>query len=95
MGGQPWVKYIMILRRTSAEAARMLVKKVILMGRFVEAKKGRRAKEMVFDYGKEWLGRIYPQKKIQVIYIEEGDRIIIITVRSSLQMIPNGLAMTC
>ena len=57
------------------------VEEVILRGRSVEAKKGRKAKEMVFDYGKEWLGRDYPQKKIQVIYIEEGDWIIIITVK--------------
>jgi len=57
------------------------VEEVILRGRSVEAKKGRKAKEMVFDYGKEWLGRDYPQKKIQVIYIEEEDWIIIITVK--------------
>jgi hypothetical protein len=57
------------------------VKTVLLLGTEISAKKGRKAKEMVFEYEKEWLGRIYPQKKVVVIYIEEDDEIVVITVK--------------
>ncbi len=36
---------------------------------------------MIFEYSKEWLGKIYPQKKVKVIFIEEDNEIIVITVK--------------
>lgn len=44
-------------------------------------KKGRKGKELVFDYNKEWLGKYYPQKKVKVIYVDEEDQIVVITVK--------------
>jgi hypothetical protein len=43
---------------------------VLLRGQEVKVKKGRKGKELVFDYNGEWLGKHYPQKKIRVIYVE-------------------------
>lgn len=37
--------------------------------------------QMVFEYGREWLGKTYPQKKVRVIYVEENGEIIVITVK--------------
>ena len=36
---------------------------------------------MVFEYGREWLGKTYSQKKVRVIYVEENREIIVITVK--------------
>lgn len=36
---------------------------------------------MIFTYKEEWLGRIYPQKKIVVIYTEEKGETVVITVK--------------
>lgn len=55
--------------------------KVIKEGNDFIAKKGRKGKEMIFEYGKEWLGKTYPQKKVKVIFIEEENEIIVITVK--------------
>ena len=57
------------------------VKEVLLLGANISAKKGRKAKEKIFEYGKEWLGKVYPQKKVMVIYTEENDEIVVITVK--------------
>ena len=57
------------------------VKAVVLNGRQIKAKRGRKAKEMIFEYEKEWLRKTYPQKKVQVIYVEEENQIIVITVK--------------
>ena len=54
-------------------------------GNKVQAKKGRKGKEMVFEYGREWLGKTYPQKKVRVIYVEENGEIIVITVKVYLE----------
>ena len=55
--------------------------KVLEEGAEVTAKKGRKAKEIVFDYGKEWLGKFYPQKKVVVIYVMENDGIVVVTAK--------------
>ncbi len=55
--------------------------KVIKEGNKIDAKKGRKGKEMVFEYGKEWEGKIYKQKKVIVVYVEEGYEIVVITVK--------------
>jgi len=57
------------------------VEKVLLLGNDIPAKKGRKAKEMTFEYGEFWLGKAYPQKKVVVIYVEENNEIIVITVK--------------
>ena len=57
------------------------VKAVILNGEQIKAKRGRKAKEMIFEYKKKWLRKTYPQKKVQVIYVEEENQIIVITVK--------------
>jgi hypothetical protein len=57
------------------------IETVLSTGTEAYAKKGRKAKEMVFDYEKEWLGKFYPQKKVRVIYVEENGEIVVITVK--------------
>lgn len=57
------------------------VEKVLLQGTDIPAKKGRKAKEMTFEYGEYWLGKVYPEKKVVVIYVEENNKIIVITVK--------------
>ena len=54
---------------------------VIFEGKEIPAKKGRKAKEMVFNYNKEWLGKFYTQKKVVAIYVEEYGEIIVITLK--------------
>jgi hypothetical protein len=66
-----------IARGTSEEE----VERVLLLGTITPAKKGRKAKEMIFEYGKEWLGNVYPQKKVVVIYVEENSEIVVITIK--------------
>lgn len=46
-----------------------------------QLKKGRKSKEMVFDYNRHWLGKHYPEKKVKVVYAEEDDQTIVITVK--------------
>jgi len=57
------------------------VKKVLFFGTDITAKKGRKAKEMIFPYEEKWIGRVYPQKKIVVVYKEEKDEALVITVK--------------
>ncbi|MFO7772749.1 MAG: DUF4258 domain-containing protein [Dehalococcoidia bacterium] len=55
---------------------------VVLSGRQqIELKQGRKSKETIFDYNREWLGKHYSQKKVQVIYIEEEEETAVITVK--------------
>jgi len=68
-------------RMTERGASGEEVRKVLLFGTDIEAKKGRKAKEMIFPYEEEWIGRVYPQKKIVVIYKEEKDETLVITVK--------------
>jgi hypothetical protein len=57
------------------------VKKVLFFGTDITAKKGRKAKDMIFPYEEKWIGRVYPQKKIVVVYKEEKDEALVITVK--------------
>ena len=57
------------------------IQKVLTKGKETKAKEGRRGKEMVFEYRKDWLGKTYPQKKGKGIYIEEDNENIVITVK--------------
>lgn len=67
-----------MIARGASEAE---VEKVLLLGTDIPAKKGRKAKEMTFEYEEYWLGKVYPQKKVVVIYVEENDEIIVITAK--------------
>jgi len=57
------------------------IQMVLSSGNEVQAKKGRKSKEMVFEYGRQWLGKTYSQKKVRAIYVEENGEIIVITVK--------------
>lgn len=61
---------------TEEEIARVLAE-----GKEIQVRKGRKAREMVFNYGKEWLGRVYTHKKVVAIYKEEDGIIVVITVK--------------
>lgn len=52
---------------------------VLNSGFDIPAKKHRKGKAMVFDYNKKRLGSFYEQKRIEVIYTIESDKIITIT----------------
>ena len=53
---------------------------VLSKGMAFTATAGRKAREMVFPFNALWQGKFYPQKKLRVIYIEQGDDLIVITV---------------
>lgn len=55
------------------------VREVLTIGHSVEAKTGRNAKELIFEYNCEWLGKYYKQKKVRVIFVEEDNYAIVIT----------------
>ncbi len=57
------------------------IQMVLSAGNEVQVKKDRKGKETVFEYEREWLGKVYPQKKVRVIYVEENEEIIVITVK--------------
>ena len=44
------------------------------------AKHGRMGKAKVYDFGKEWNGKRYEQKRVEVIYTVESDVLITVTV---------------
>ena len=56
------------------------IRNVLTTGFDIPAKKDRKCKAKVFDYKQERLGRFYEQKRIEVIYTLESDKIITITV---------------
>ena len=56
------------------------IKDVLTTGTLALAKGGRKSKSKVFDFGREWCGKHYEQKKIEVIFTEQGDNIITVTV---------------
>jgi len=64
------------------------IQQVIEAGQAVNAKIGRKAKEMVFDYDDTWLGKRYAQKKVKVVFVEESDRIVATDVYAF--MVPGG-----
>ena len=57
------------------------VSMVLSSGQEAQLKKGRKSKEMVFDYNRNWLGKHYPQKKLKVVYAEEDDLMVVITIK--------------
>jgi len=68
-------------RATERGATEDEIQTVLSTGSEFHMKKGRKGKEMVFEYGKVWLGKSYPQKKVRAIYVEENGEIVVITVK--------------
>jgi hypothetical protein len=56
------------------------IKEVLKSGKEETAKEKRRRKSKVFLFQKERNGRFYEQKKIDVIFVEEGNKLVTITV---------------
>jgi len=56
------------------------IKEVLRTGVEFVAKNGRKGKAKTYTYQKERLGRYYEHKRVEVIYTEENDTIITITV---------------
>ena len=53
---------------------------VLEHGTEIPARGNRKAKAKVFSFKKERLGKFYEEKRVEVIYIEEEDTIITVTV---------------
>ena len=56
------------------------VKKVLEEGQEVGARGGRKAKEAVFLFNRDWRGKSYPQKKVRAVFVEEAGEVVVITV---------------
>ncbi len=56
------------------------IKEVLESGNELFVRHNRKAKEKIFDYNDMWLGNFYPEKKVRVIYTEEKECIVVITV---------------
>lgn len=56
------------------------IRQVIESGQNIGAKHGRQGKFKIFDFKQNRHGRYYEQKRIEVIYVDEGDAIITVTV---------------
>lgn len=61
-------------------ASRTEVLKTIEMGRTSPAKSGRKRYGMIFSFGDYWRGQLYGHKHIEVLCVDEGEDIIVITV---------------
>ena len=53
---------------------------VLNQGEVLKSVSGRKVKEMAFPFNAQWQGRSYEQKKVRVVYTEERDDLIVITV---------------
>jgi hypothetical protein len=56
------------------------VRQVLARGQPAEARGGRQALELVFPYNTYWQGQFYEQKRVKIIYAEEGPDQVVITV---------------
>jgi hypothetical protein len=56
------------------------VREVLARGQPAEARGGRQALELIFPYNTYWQGRFYEQKRVRVVYAEEGPDQVVITV---------------
>lgn len=68
------------VRMAERGASEAEVKEAVKDGTTVKAKKGRKAKEKLFGYGKNWQGKNYSYKKVKAIYVEEEETLVVITV---------------
>jgi hypothetical protein len=53
---------------------------VLEHGAEIPARGNRKAKAKVFTFKKERLGKYYEEKRVEVIYVEEGELIVTVTV---------------
>ncbi|MBI2841881.1 MAG: DUF4258 domain-containing protein [Armatimonadetes bacterium] len=56
------------------------IREVVQAGSDIPAKRGRRARAKVYEFNNNWAGRYYEQRRVEVIYVEEGSRITTVTV---------------
>ena len=56
------------------------IKDVIQTGFDIQAKYGRKGKAKIFEFNNLRHGKFYVHKRVEVIFIIEGDRIIVVTV---------------
>ena len=56
------------------------IKIVLEQGVEIPARGNRKAKAKVFTFKKERLGKYYEEKRVEVIYLEEEDKVITVTV---------------
>jgi hypothetical protein len=56
------------------------IQTVLEYGTEIPARGNRKAKAKVFTFKKERLGKYYEEKRVEVIYAEEGDLIVTVTV---------------
>jgi hypothetical protein len=56
------------------------IKDVLETGIPILAKKGRLGKAKVYSFNAEWLGKKYEQKRVEVIYVIENQKMITVTV---------------
>ena len=56
------------------------IKQVIEAGADIPAKHGRRARAKVYEFKNRWAGRHYEQKRVEVVFVEEGSTITTVTV---------------
>ena len=67
-------------RMEEREVSESEVKEVLDSGELFQARRGRKGKFKVLKYARKRLGKYYPQKKVEVIYMEEHENVITITV---------------
>ncbi|RJR17825.1 MAG: DUF4258 domain-containing protein [Nitrospiraceae bacterium] len=67
-------------RATERGASKHEIKDVLISGSDIPAKSGRRGKAKVYTYNQKRLGTFFEQKRIEVIYTIERDRIVTVTV---------------
>jgi len=63
-------------RGTTAEE----IEEVLQTGVPFQAESGRQGKAKVFKFEKQRHGRYYNQKRVEVIYVEEDDTLVVVTV---------------
>ncbi|MGE3073239.1 MAG: hypothetical protein AB7N24_04035 [Dehalococcoidia bacterium] len=66
-----------ITRRGTSEQE---IADVIARGLPDSATRNREAKSLVYPFGRRWGTKSYEQKKVRVIYVEEGDDILVINL---------------
>ncbi|MCC6299236.1 MAG: DUF4258 domain-containing protein [Anaerolineales bacterium] len=61
-------------------ASRDEVEDVLLNGFDISARGNRKGRAKVYEFKSDRLGKYYPQKRVEVIYTEEQDSLITVTV---------------
>ena len=56
------------------------VEQTLAAGVEAEAHSGREARTLVFPFQGDWRGRQYQEKEVKVVFIREGDDVIVVSV---------------